>query len=300
MVELGHDALGVIIDRELWKPPHLDQTCGVEAPIQTGIGQRVAEISQSKGRTEMNNRFGLHINLSVVLGTVLTLACLSGVSQAQPIGQGWDLLQTTQGTGVTVGTSFIPFQGVALGMFDFTKGDAGDFGRGIGVQNTGSTTDTILKRLQPASDANPVIDIELVGLQLVSQNPVDFGAGMDFHYVTLQSDRLPPENPGPLSRGLMTLSFTDQTLDFAIFEYLDVRKGAPNGPIVISVTDLLMAKGSPWTRSPQPDAFLLPGVNQFLAGPDDTSQDGYLASPCATPTVATGTFVVHAVCPATQ
>jgi hypothetical protein len=38
LIELRHDALGVVVDGELRELPHMNQTCRVEAPIQTAIG----------------------------------------------------------------------------------------------------------------------------------------------------------------------------------------------------------------------------------------------------------------------
>ena len=128
-----------------------------------------------------------------------------------------------------------------------------------GVPVGPGNTDTIVER---QSDANlpsvgnsDTIPIELVALQLVSTSPVDFGLGVDFYYVTLQSAR-----GGPASTGRMTITSTsaDDHLpntpegDFSSFfdVFFDIRKGALNGPIALSDSLTLSNEGALWDADP--------------------------------------------------
>ena len=157
------------------------------------------------------------------------LLAFAGTARASSILPGWDLL-TTQG-----GTAFMghPFVGVPLVTYDF--------GLPIGVRNVGST-DTIVRRLVTASAPSTTIPIELVALQLVSAMPINLGAGLDFHYVTLQSAR-----GGPSSTGSMTINFDFSgsggsfTSFFDVF--FDIRIGALIGPIIFSDHDQLSPPG---------------------------------------------------------
>lgn len=205
----------------------------------------------------------------VVLGFVGVIAILSfpSVSRADVVvARGWDLFETQPGT------SFmgVPFTGVPLGTFDFTTGTDGDFGRGIGTQPTGDT-DTIVKRRSDANAPSETIPIELVALHLVSTAPADFGAGLDFHFVTLQSER-----GGPVSPGTMTIDFGPEgtphgTFDSTLDVFFDIRLGALNGPIVLSNQHRLTANDVPWGHT-DPNAWLLTSVNFNLNG-TNTNQD---------------------------
>ena len=197
----------------------------------------------------------------VVLGMVAALitAVSSGTASAQPIVEtGWDLFTTTAPT-TFAGVSW---EGVPLGDFDF--------GGAIGVKSTGDT-DTIVERLDVASvplaplpATAATIDIEMVALQLKSANPVDLGAGSDFHYITLD-----PVNP---STGEMTITFDDAdggTFDSFIDVDFDVRFGALNGTVIFSDVLQLSANDVPWDRISPLLAILIPGVNHLLNGVDN-------------------------------
>jgi hypothetical protein len=176
------------------------------------------------------------------------------------VDAGWDLLETLPGT------SFmgLPFQGVPLGNFDF--------GPPFGVQATG-LTDTIIRRLDdavvPMVGDSDTIPIEIVGLQLVSSNPIDLGAGLGFYFITLQSIR-----GGPASTGEMTITFGPEMpnpFPHSIFDsffdvFFDIRLGGMSGPIVISDSLRMTASGVPWNHFPPPDAVEIDGVNTSLNG----------------------------------
>lgn len=209
----------------------------------------------------------------VYCALVMGLAASPATAQST-ITAGWDLWQSAPGTNFMG----VPLTGVPLGTFDFTTGTSGDFGRGIGTQNV-HLADTIVKRLDdavvPATPGTDIIDIEIVALQLQSVNPVDFGGGLDFHFVTLQSDRAPAEGgPGPLSQGQMTIQFDNDfggTFDSFFDVFFDLRIGALDGPILFSQNLALTSTGSAWDRIAPPDAVLLPDVNHNLNGVDNAT-----------------------------
>lgn len=196
----------------------------------------------------------------VVLGLVIALVALLSqrTGRAEIIVEtGWDMFETTQPTTF----AGVGFEGVPLGFFDF--------GGIIGVQSTG-TTDSIVERLQVASVPYPSvpntaapIDIELVALQLISIDPVDFGGGLADHFITLQD--------GTPSTGQMTITFDDAGLgifDSFIDVAFDLRIGALDGQIILSDTLRLSANNVPWDRIAPPGALLIEGVNHMLNGAD--------------------------------
>src|SRR6266850_5311094 len=96
-----------------------------------------------------------------------------GVASAGPVvNPGYDLFESL--TGTTFGG--VAFQGVPIGSFNF--------GGTIGVKNVG-VTDTIIQRLAPATGA--AIPTAMIDFQLVSTAPTNFGLGVGFYYITLQS-----------------------------------------------------------------------------------------------------------------
>jgi hypothetical protein len=107
--------------------------------------------------------------LALLLGTLAIFASPSDGRADLTVDQGYDLLHTLPGT------SFmgVDFKGVPYGTFDF--------GAPFGVQNVGNA-DTIVHRLSdatvPAPGMSAAIDTELVGLQLESTAPTDFGLGL--------------------------------------------------------------------------------------------------------------------------
>lgn len=195
------------------------------------------------------------------------------------VGAGWDLFETLPGTSFDEGL----YGGVPLGSFDF--------GGTIETQPTGST-DTIVRRDQNALGVDPgdsaTIPIELVELQLKSSQPVDLGAGTDFHFITPQSNRGSGEGPpGPPSQGTMTFTFDSAEsgiFDSSLDVWFDVRKGSLDGPILISGMETLESSAVPWGRTPPSEAVTILGVNVLLVGgttewdfwPDsDAPDDGF-------------------------
>jgi hypothetical protein len=190
----------------------------------------------------------------------LVVATLSiGVAAASNlVNPGYDLFQTLPGT--TFGGA--PFTGVPIGNFNF--------GGSIGTKNTG-ITDTIVQRKDPATASSPAISTEMLMLQLMSTVPTNFGLGVDFYFITLQSAR-----GGPASTGRMTIGFGPEappgsphgTFDSFFDVFFDVRKGALNGPIALSDTLRLTSQGVPWNHFPPAGALQITGVNAFLNGTD--------------------------------
>lgn len=191
---------------------------------------------------------------------VLFAMAPAGTSRASfSIGAGWDLLETT------TPTTFMGFEfaGVPLGSFNFGLGPTG--------RDTESA-DTIIRRLGeidlPILPTRPqTVDIELVALQLRSIEPINLGAGLDFHYITLQQDLA--------SLGQMIIDFVDELgglLSTVIDLAFDVRLGSFDGPIVFSDILQLSTSGVPWDHVAPTGAFQLDGINRNLNGLD-TSAD---------------------------
>jgi len=213
-----------------------------------------------------NRNFYFLVILVFALGLVTPTVSRSDFIAAA----GFDLLETRDGT-LFNGESF---EGVQLESFNF--------GGTAGVQSTGST-DTIIQRLAAADSggmpgAAPPIPIELVALQLKSTGPVDLGAGLDFHFITLQSNRGagdPP--PGPPSPGNITITFVDMsagTFVSTLDVFFDVRIGAIDGLIISSgMKTLTSTTGTAWDRQPQFRAVELTDVNVFLKGNGTRAQD---------------------------
>jgi hypothetical protein len=172
---------------------------------------------------------------------------------------GFDVFRSTERTEFMG----VPFVGVPLGAFDFGGGP-------IGVGDAS----TIVHRPIPASGDPAMIPIELVALQLVSQMPVDFGAGLDFHYITLQGIRGGPPSGGRLTiTGLSTEMDPHGTFDSSLDVFFDLRKGSLTGPILLSDQVSLAARNEAWSHRPPPQAgaALFPGVNYLLNGHDQNN-----------------------------
>jgi hypothetical protein len=197
----------------------------------------------------------------------LVVATLSiGVAAASNlVNPGYDLFMTLPPT--TFGG--VSFTGVPIGNFNF--------GGTIGTKNTG-ITDTIVQRKDPAMAPTTAISTEMLMLQLMSTAPTNFGLGVGFYFITLQSVR-----GGPASTGRMTINFGPEappgsphgTFDSFFDVFFDVRLGSLNGPIALSDTLRLTSQVAvPWNHFPPPPpplptgagALQIDGVNAFLNG----------------------------------
>jgi hypothetical protein len=174
-------------------------------------------------------------------------------ARADLVSPGFDLFQTTTGTMF----QGVPFQGVPLGSFDF--------GGTIGVKNVGST-DTIIQRLQGVASPSGTTTLLMPALQLESSVPANFGAGVGFYFITLQSARV----GGPPSTGAMTINFAPNNLSSTIDVFFDLRFGAVNGLIVLS-SDLVLTTASDLWQHPPTGALQIDGVNHKLNGTDETT-----------------------------
>src|SRR5438128_12663454 len=151
----------------------------------------------------MNVGFGKCAMLLALAALFATL-CFPAASAADLVLAGYDLLETAPGT--TFGG--VAFQGVPLGTFNF--------GGTIGVKNVGNT-DTIDRRLAPAVSPSTSIPVEMLKLQLESTAPTNFGLGVDFYFMTLQSDR-----GGPVTVGTMTVGFGANSFDSLFDVFFDI------------------------------------------------------------------------------
>lgn len=198
--------------------------------------------------------------LFISLGLVVAVAVSAtpGISQADYIIEpGFDLFKTVTANINLPGLGIVPFQGVPLVSYDF-EGSAG-------VKNTGNT-DTIVERINQASVAGPaqndVIAIEIVALQLKSVNQINLGAGLGYHYATLQS--------ASTSSGTADINFISQNagvFDSNFTVYFDIRFGSLTGTILASASKTFTATNVPWAREPIDDlAIKIPTVNYLLNG----------------------------------
>jgi hypothetical protein len=189
----------------------------------------------------------------LVLGLLAVLVGVTSPVFAGPtVDEGWDLFLTVAPT--TFGG--VPFVGVPLGSFDFGGGPIPTL-----------TTDTIVERLAQATVGSPSISTELVALHLMSAAPTNFGLGVGFYFITLQSERGGPASPGRMTiNGLAAEGTPHGTFDSFFDVFFDVRLGSTSGPIALSDTLLLTQEGTPWGHIPPPGALEIPGVNTFLNG----------------------------------
>ena len=116
----------------------------------------------------------------------------------------------------------------------------------------------VVQRLSEATNPDggryqDTIPIELVALQLQSVEPMDLeplgGTGTDYLFLTLQADRgLHLLDPAIAldSTGEMTIDFAMRTYDSFLNVYFDVRAGSPDGEILFSGNDTLVATQVPW------------------------------------------------------
>lgn len=178
---------------------------------------------------------------SLAIGLLLAGSQLSFGANIFVIG-GSDYLATLPGT--TFGGA--AFQGVPVGP---------------------GNTDTIVRRdLDVNITSGPgTTPIELVALQLMSTAPVNFGLGVGFYFITLQSAR-----GGPDSTGSMTITpgapddhlpGTPEGTFSSFFDvFFDVRLGSLNGPIALSDVLVLSNSGAFWDATPGPSEVIVPGL----------------------------------------
>jgi hypothetical protein len=176
---------------------------------------------------------------------------------------GFDLFDPLPGSQVFLpGHGLFPFVGVPLDTFDF----------GFGPVATG-TTDTVIQRLEIAVGPGTVlIDVQLRAMQMVSAGPIDLGAGLDLHYLSLQAaaslgtmvwTEFPgAHGPPPPPHGVAHYD----PLNW-LFE---VRRGSLGGPLVLADSKILSSAPTPWSHFPPPGAVLIPGVNFLLSGTPDS------------------------------
>lgn len=162
--------------------------------------------------------------------SLLTVAPASAAPET--VAAGWDLFETNQDQ-----TRFHPIQGLPLmvncrgipmGSYDFP---------GVGIRPTGQI-DTIVHRKADATPDNPIVDVELVALQMTCDVNAVITMVPTLMYVTLQSARgsnITDPAPGPASTGTLDIQFDGNgggTASSRLDVYYDVRAGALDGPII--------------------------------------------------------------------
>ena len=169
-------------------------------------------------------------------------------------------------TGCPLGAVPLAVQGEGLGMISL----------GGSLVDVGEAS-AIVRRLGEATnpgrgDFQDTIPIELVALQLRSVEPMDLeplgGAGTDYLFLTLQGDRvlLGPDLASP-STGQMTVDFAMRTFDSSLDVFFDVRAGSPDGEILFSGNDTLVAMHVPWSVDLPEGWSAIPGLDDaFFAG----------------------------------
>ena len=235
------------------------------------------------------------IRVNAVLSPLILLlfAAFPGTIRADNIVlAGFDLFITQPGTQVNLGPAgIVALRGVPLGTFNFGSGPVATF-----------NTDTIVQRLGNATVASPSVPIQLVALQLMTENEINLGAGTGFYFVTLQSAR-----GGPASLGMITINglgaepapgLPHGTFDSFFDVFYDIRFGSLDGPIVFSGSDHIMSFGNFWGHFPEPGDLEIPGVNTFLNGVNRQNDFFPLTDQCTKVIMENGTTVIHNVCPA--
>ena len=188
-----------------------------------------------------------------VIASILILGTLGSAqsASAQEVDPGFDLFESLSGTEF----AGVPFERIPLGTFDF----------GFGPVSVGNA-DTIVERKMTANAPAETIDIEMLALQLRSSVPISIGSCPDPDIMDVV---LAP------STGMMTIKFTDANggmFDSTI--NLNFKLVNSTGDTCASFNNFpLNANDVPWSRTPDPNAVLIDGVNHFLAGFGDTSKD---------------------------
>jgi hypothetical protein len=139
-----------------------------------------------------------------------------------------------------------------------------------GVPVGPGSTDTIVQRLNdvnlgtggPSLGTTPLL---MTQLELMSAVPTNFGLGVGFYFITLQSTR-----GGPATTGNMTINLTgsddhlptgpEGTFSSFFDVFFDIRFGAPNGPIAQSSDLMLTNSGALWDANPTPTDLIVPGL----------------------------------------
>jgi len=178
------------------------------------------------------------------------------------VDSGYDLFSTDASSSNFPGLGNL--MGVPLGTYNFGSGSVlvGD-------------ADTIIKRNQnvavTAVGMTGTTTLSVFALQLETVTPVNFmGNGLADYYVTLESIR-----GGPASTGTMNITFnaaTSGTFTSTLDLNLDIRKGSLTGPIVDSLTNVMLTNsGTSWSNVAPAGATLINGVNNKLNGTDTTN-----------------------------
>jgi hypothetical protein len=186
-----------------------------------------------------------HLRYALLLGLLLLAVSQTSLATRFDVLAGSDYFTTQPGTTF----SGVPFNGVPVGP---------------------GSTDTIVQRQQqvdlgtggPISGTTTLL---MTQLELESAVPTNFGLGVGFYFITLQSAR-----GGPASIGTMTINLTggddhlptgpEGTFSSALDVFFDIRFGAANGPIAQSADLVLTSSGTQWDANPTPLDLLVLGL----------------------------------------
>ena len=169
--------------------------------------------------------------------------------------------------GCPLGAVPVPMQGGSLGMISLN-------GKRIDAGGASAIVQRTSEAMNPGRGTyQDTIPIELVALQLRSAQPLDLrplgGTGTDHLFLTLQADRglhLLDPTTGLDSTGEMTLDFAMRTFDSSLDVFYDVRAGTPDGEILFSGNDTLVATQVPWSPDLPEDWFAMNIEGGFFAG----------------------------------
>jgi len=191
--------------------------------------------------------------LFVVFPFVLSIL-LPGASWASAnVDPGFDLFTTRTGTdfdfGGFAGLGLVELEGRPLGSFDFGGGP-----------ELLPNTDTIVQRLQQATNALPTIPIEIVALQLQSVNPIDIGNGPEHILIDLNT----PIGGQMTINGLGVEGDPHGTFD-SLLDFDFIVSGTISGFLGVLPTSL-SSSGTTWRHQPAPGEPLIAGVNHKLNG----------------------------------
>ncbi len=218
-----------------------------------------------------------------IIGIVTLLVLVSaGQANCAIVSPGFDLLTTQPGAFFDLdGPGPLPLVdmiGVPIVMFDFGSGP-------VGV----NTTDTIVKRLAPASGPGiDTIPIEMVSLQLISTAPIPLGllggVGFDLIGATLSSDRgrhVSDPGLGAASSGTMAIDFDTSTFTSSISLEFDLRAGGVFGPILpggIGIIKLIHNPTPiPWASAFGSQSILVPQLE--VSNPPGYTWHPFIATP---------------------
>jgi hypothetical protein len=211
----------------------------------------------------MKNKSIRHVMILAAV-SLLVGFCLPAQAGPSTVDAGYDLFTT-----VPSGTFYDP-PGLDLGELQGVPLDTYNFGNGQGPLNVGST-DTIVQRLAPNITVPGTFNLFVDALQLQSVFTIP-ALGNQYAFITLDNSV-----PGG-SSGTMHIS-ANGTFTSTLDIYFDVYAGTSfaeamnTTPVATDLEETFINTGSAWSHTAPPGALQIPGINDDLNGPGDTSAD---------------------------